>query len=76
VRVLSLTAACRLAERIVRKAGEPVTVEQLVKLIEAQDVDIERARAGVALATVVGRLEGTTDSEGRQCVGIPASAMR
>jgi hypothetical protein len=69
---LSLTAAGRLAERIVRKTGEPMPVTEVIRILETYDVDIERARAGVALATVVGRLEGTTDSEGRQCVQIPA----
>jgi hypothetical protein len=73
VRVLSLTATGRLAERIVRKAGEPMPVDTLVTTLEAHDVETSRARAGIQLAVIVGRLEGTTDNEGRQCVTLPAA---
>ena len=71
MKILSLTATCRLAERIVRKAGKPVPVEELVALIETYDVERERARAGVRLACTVGRLVATDDLEGRPCVQLP-----
>ena len=66
--MLSLTAAGRLAERIVRKAGEPVPVDELVATLEGYDVDTDRARAGVQLAVVVGRLTAIEDVDGRACV--------
>jgi hypothetical protein len=71
VTVLSLTALCRLAERHVGEAGDSVEIEQLVTLLNC--IDDERARAGIRLATFVGRLERTTDDEGRACVRLPAA---
>ena len=70
--VLSIVAVGRLAERRVREAGEPVRVEAVVRwLVDSVDVQDDRARAGVRLATYVGRLEGITDDRGRACVRIP-----
>lgn len=71
MRVLSLTATCHLAERLVRKTNEPVPVEHLVALLETYDVERERARAGVRLACTVGRLISTEDLEGNTCVRVP-----
>ena len=67
--VLSLTALSRLAERHVREVGEPVPVEQLVTLLDC--IDDARARAGIRLAVIAGRLESTTDDEQQPCIGIP-----
>jgi hypothetical protein len=72
VSVLSVVAVGRLAERIVRKAAdEPMPVDALVTQLEDHDIDIDRARAGVALATLVDRLEAITDEQGKPCVRIP-----
>jgi hypothetical protein len=50
--VLSIVAVGRLAERRVREAGEPVRVEAVVRwLVDSVDVQDDRARAGVRLAT-------------------------
>lgn len=72
MRILSLTATGRLAERIVRQTGGLVPVEQLVCWLEGLDVETDRARAGVHLATIVGRLDAV-DDEGRPCVRLPSA---
>jgi len=74
--VLSLTATSRYATRLVRKAGEPVAATDLIRWLEALDIDAERAQAGVRLATIVGRLEATTDDEQRPCLAIPDEQKR
>ena len=72
MRVLSIVACGRLAERHCRKAGGgPVPIEQLVPMLEAHDVLTDRAPASIRLAVTVGRLDAVTDREGRQCVQIP-----
>ena len=71
VRILSIVACGRLAERHCRKAGQPLPVEQLVRMLEAHDVLTDRAQASIRLAVTVGRLDAVTDREGRQCVQIP-----
>ena len=72
MRILSVVAVGRLAERFVRKADDqPMPVADLVALLTNYDVADDRARAGVQLSVIVGRLEGTTDSEGRACVQLP-----
>ena len=70
--ILSLVAVARLAERHVRQAGQPVPVEHVVHwLVDSVGVEEDRARAGVRLAVVVCRLEGTTDEDGRACLRLP-----
>jgi hypothetical protein len=71
VRILSIVACGRLAERHCRKTGEPVPVEQLVHMLEAHDVLTDRAEASIRLAVTIGRLDAVTDDEGRQCVTLP-----
>jgi hypothetical protein len=71
VRVLSIVACGRLAERHCREAGEPVLVEQLVRMLEAHDVLTDRAQASIRLAVTIGRLTAVTDEQGRQCVTLP-----
>jgi hypothetical protein len=71
MRILSLTAACRLAERIVRQAGQPVPVEQLVSWLEGLEVDVDRAQASIRLAVTVGRLDAVTDDDGVACIRLP-----
>lgn len=51
MRVLSLTATSRLAERCIRMAGEPMLVSDLIARLESLDVDTERAQAGIRLAS-------------------------
>jgi hypothetical protein len=63
-RVLSLTACCRLAERVVREARGDLPREPLLARLTAFDIDEERAAAGARLATIVGRLRAATDDEG------------
>ena len=48
-------------------------VDALVALLETYDVDVDvdRARAGVQLAVIVGRLEGSVDEDGNSCVRVP-----
>jgi len=71
--VLSLTAVSRLAERRVRQASRPVPVEAVVAwLVNAIGVQDDRARAGIRLATIVGRLQIVTDDEQHRCLAVPA----
>jgi hypothetical protein len=71
MRVLSLTATSRLAERAVRQAGQTVPVEELVTQLVNLDVEEDRARAGVRLAEIAGRLEVVTDDQDRPCIRLP-----
>ena len=71
MRVLSLTATSRLAERCIRLAGEPMLVSDLIARLESLDVDTERAQAGVRLAVTVGRLEAIEDKAGEPWLSIP-----
>jgi hypothetical protein len=73
--VLSLTALSRLAERHVREAGGgPVPIEQLVTLLDC--IDEARARAGIRLAVIAGRLECATDDEQQPCIRVPDNRER
>jgi len=66
--VLSLTAVSRLAERRVPQANQPVPVEEVVAwLINAIGVQDDRARAGIRLGTIIGRLE-QIEVDGRPAV--------
>ncbi len=77
MRVLSLPALGLRAERRVRKAGRPVPFDAVVAyLVNEVGVPDDRARAGLRLARVVGRLEGTTDDEQRLCLYIPDDRER
>jgi len=67
VRILSITAASRYATRLVRKAGEPVAVTDLLRWLEALDIERSRAEAGVRLAVIGARLE-QTEVDGRPAV--------
>ena len=71
MRILSLTATSRYATRLVRKAGEPVAPADLVRWLEALDIDTERAEAGIRLALIGARLEAVTDDDQRPCLAIP-----
>jgi hypothetical protein len=70
VRVLSIVACGRLAERHCRKAGGAVPIDALVHMLEAHDVQPDRAQASIRLACTIGRLEATT-VEGKPCVRVP-----
>ena len=70
--VLSIVAVARLAERRVRQAAKPLLVEDVVRwLRDSVGVEEDRARAGVRLAVVVCRLEGTTDEADGACLRLP-----
>ncbi len=72
MRILSIVAVGRLAERRVRQAGDALPVEDVVSwLVDSVGVQDDRARAGVRLATIVGRLEPVKDDNGRPCLRIP-----
>lgn len=71
MRVLSLTATRKLAERFIRHADEPVAVADALRWLEALDVERSRAEAGIRLGCIAGRLEQTTDDQGRPCLRIP-----
>jgi hypothetical protein len=71
VRILSIVACGRLAERLVRQAGQPVPVEEVAARLGSYGIDVDRARAGVQLAVIVGRLEGSADEDGNTCVRVP-----
>jgi hypothetical protein len=72
--VLSIVAVARLAERHVRQAGHLAPVEDVVRwLVESVGAQDDRARAGVQLACIVGRLEDTTDEAGRACLRLPVA---
>jgi hypothetical protein len=73
VRILSIVACGRLAERHCRKARAPIPIEQLVRMLEAHDVLTDRAQASIRLAVTIGRLEAVTDDDGRACVRLPAA---
>ncbi|MBA2512783.1 MAG: hypothetical protein H0V26_00410 [Solirubrobacterales bacterium] len=75
--ILSVVAVGRLAERRVRQAGQAVPVEDVVRwLVDSVGVQDDRARAGVRLASIVCRLEATTDDEQRPCLRIPDERER
>lgn len=74
MRILSLTATSRLAERCVRVEGGAVPVDQLVASLASLDVDVERAQAGIRLAVTVGRLEAVADEHGGSQLRIPESS--
>ena len=75
--VLSLPAVGRLAQRHVRQATQPVPVEDVVAwLVNAIGLQDDRARAGVRLAEIVGRLAAVTDDEQRPCLRIPDERER
>jgi hypothetical protein len=57
--ILSTRAVSRLAERHVRQGPEPVPAGELLRELQALDVDGERARAGIVLALDCGRLVTT-----------------
>ncbi len=52
-------AVSRLAERHVRHQRDPIAVTELVRTLEALDVDRDRANAGIRLAVDSGRLIAT-----------------
>jgi hypothetical protein len=77
VTILSIVAVGRLAEHHVRQSTSPCPIETIVRwLVDSIGVQDDRARAGVRLACVVGRLEGTTDSAGSPCLRIPSDDRR
>ncbi len=70
-RVLSIVAVGRLAARHVRQVGQALPVDDVVQwLVDSSGVQDDRARAGVRLAVVVGRLEAE-DHDGQPCLRIP-----
>jgi hypothetical protein len=71
VRILSIVACGSPAELLVRQAGQPVPVEEVAARLGSYGIDVDRARAGVQLAVIVGRLEGSADEDGNTCVRVP-----
>ena len=68
--VLSIVACGRLAER--RCDSSPgSSVERAVAQLGSYGIDVDRARAGVHLSVIVGRLEGSVDEDGNTCVRVP-----
>jgi len=70
--ILSVVAVGRLAERSVRQAGEPVVVEQVLDSLVSLGVAVDRAEAGIRLATTIGRLE-SIERDGRTYLRIPGA---
>ena len=54
--ILSTRAVSRLAERHVYSHADAIPIPELVKTLEALDVDHDRAHAGIKLAVDSGRL--------------------
>jgi hypothetical protein len=74
VTVLSLTALSRLAERHVRQANNPMPISELIAALDC--IDEARARAGIRLAVIAGRLERATDDEQQPCIRVPDNRER
>jgi len=64
VRILSVTAASRLAEQLLHEAGGELTHDGLLDRLEDLDVDRKRGAAGFGQAIVIGRLQAVASEDG------------